>query len=89
MLWVLTTAQDASFAVQAQRVDCQSGESYTSRNIMDYAYGYTDSFTSQQRERVRYVLSHSPLIPGPKVYTTAGVRTAGKGKLQLPIRTMK
>ena len=89
MLWVLTTAQDASFAVQAQRVNCQSGESYTSRNIMDYAYGYTDSFTSQQRERVRYVLSHSPLIPGPKVYTTAGVRTAGEGKLQLPIRTMK
>lgn len=39
---------------------------YQARNIMDYAYCYLDEFTQQQRDRVRFVLEYSPLIPGPK-----------------------
>ncbi len=35
-------------------------------NIMDYAISYSNQFTLNQRERIRHVLSYSPLIPGPK-----------------------
>lgn len=48
------------------RVNC-AGQSFESHNIMDYAYSYLDEFTIGQRDRVRHVLEHSPLIPGAKV----------------------
>jgi hypothetical protein len=34
---------------------------------MDYAYTEANRFTPQQAARIRYVLEHSPYIPGPKV----------------------
>lgn len=42
------------------------GISFTSYNIMDYYYSYQNQFTPDQFLRVRHVLEHSPLIPGPK-----------------------
>ena len=34
---------------------------------MDYYYGYRDRITPDQRTRIRHVLDHRPLIPGPKI----------------------
>lgn len=47
--------------------DCETGEEFRSTNIMDYAYTEANRFTPQQAARIRYVLEHSPYIPGPKV----------------------
>ena len=49
------------------REDCESGVEFRSTNIMDYAYTESNRFTPQQAARIRYVLEHSPYIPGPKV----------------------
>ena len=49
------------------REDCDTGEEFRSTNIMDYAYTEANHFTPQQAARIRYVLEHSPYIPGPKV----------------------
>lgn len=64
------------------REDCETGEEFRSTNIMDYAYTEANRFTPQQAARIRYVLEHSPYIPGPKVrlpeqqaLTTKSVRT--------------
>ncbi len=48
-----------------QKKNCE-GVTFTARNIMDYAYCYSDQFTNDQRNRIRHVLLTSPLIPGPK-----------------------
>lgn len=49
------------------REDCETGTDFRSTNIMDYAYSDANRFTPQQAARIRYVLEHSPYIPGPKV----------------------
>ena len=49
------------------REDCDTGEEFRSTNIMDYAYTEANRFSPQQAARIRYVLEHSPYIPGPKV----------------------
>ena len=49
------------------REDCETGEEFRSTNIMDYAYTEANRFSPQQAARIRYVLEHSPYIPGPKV----------------------
>ena len=49
------------------REDCETGEEFRSTNIMDYAYSEANRFTPQQAARIRYVLEHSPYIPGPKI----------------------
>ncbi len=51
---------------QRQSID---GITFTSHNIMDYYYSYFNQFTADQFLRVRHVLEHSPLIPGPKDIT--------------------
>lgn len=57
---------------------------FQARNIMDYAYCYLDEFTPQQRDRVRFVLEYSPLIPGPKK-TEVQPAAATKGMMDLPV----
>ena len=49
------------------REDCETGEEFRSTNIMDYAYTEARRFTPEQARRMRYVVEHSPYIPGPKV----------------------
>lgn len=72
----------------ALRENCTTGQKFTSRNIMDYAFSYSDQFTQDQHDRIRHVLAYSPLIPGPKKnQTKAGA--AIDGVLELPIRTVK
>lgn len=80
-------AEDKLFPYLVKRTNCSDAE-FTSRNIMDYAVSYSDQFTQDQRDRIRHVLTYSPLIPGPKK-GQAGTRTAIEGPLDLPIRTIK
>lgn len=58
---------------------------YEAHNVMDYSYCYLDQFTAQQRERVRFVLEYSPLIPGPKKTPTATTNNLS-GVLNLPVK---
>ena len=64
------------------------GIEFISYNIMDYAISYSNQFTQNQRERIRHVLSYSPLIPGPKK-GDINTRALNEGPLDLPIRTIK
>lgn len=45
----------------------KDGGEFKSTNIMDYYYTLKNTFTANQAERIRYVLLHSPFIPGPKL----------------------
>ena len=75
-----------TFNYLVKRTDC-SGTTFISENIMDYAISYADNFTENQRERIRHVLTYSPLIPGPKKGQTK--TRAAEGLLDLPIRAIK
>lgn len=76
-------------SVLAQRESCNAATpSFISYNIMDYAYSFSNSFTPDQRKRIRHVLSYSPLIPGPKKGDTS-TRAVANGPLDLPILIMK
>lgn len=75
-----------TFEYLVLRTNC-SGTTFTSRNIMDYAVSYSDRFTDNQRDRIRHVLTYSPLIPGPKKGQTK--TRAAEGPLDLPIRVVK
>lgn len=57
---------------------------YEAHNIMDYMYCYLDQFTAQQRDRVRFVLEYSPLIPGPKKNHSTITRSQ-TGIIELPV----
>lgn len=50
-----------------KRTDCIHHTTFTPDNVMDYEISYVNRFTADQRSRIRYVLSHSPFVPGPKV----------------------
>lgn len=72
------------FENTVKRTSCD-GSTFVSRNIMDYYISYSDSFTHDQRARVRHVLMHSPLIPGPKLTVDDAKSRAAEGRLDLPI----
>lgn len=70
-----------------ERRDCVKNTVSTPNNIMDYDISWVNRFTPNQRERIRYVLTHSPFIPGPKVARTT-TRTL-TGPQELPARAIK
>lgn len=82
-----TIPNEQLFPSLVKREDC-SGTRFISRNIMDYAISYSDQFTQDQRDRIRHVLTYSPLIPGPKKGQTQ-TRTVAEGPLDLPILIRK
>lgn len=87
--WAVTggVASDQLFAFLVKRKSC-NGTEFISHNIMDYSVSYSDQFTQNQYDRIRHVLTYSPLIPGPKKEQTKAA-TAIDGILKLPIRTVK
>lgn len=88
--WVYQHQGSSSdFGFFARRINCATGEVFTARNIMDYAYCYSNQFTPDQYERVRHVLMYSPLIPGAKKVPATTVRSAGEEKVDLPVRTVR
>lgn len=76
-----------TFENLVKRTACD-GSRFTSYNIMDYSISYSNQFTQNQRERIRHVLSYSPLIPGPKKGDIS-TRTFNEGPLDLPIIVIK
>ncbi len=69
----LSSHTDLTDQQKKQRQGCD-GTEFTSYNIMDYDYSYREYFTADQFLRVRHVLEHSPLIPGPKdIIVTKGL----------------
>lgn len=72
------------FENTVKRTSCD-GSTFVSRNIMDYYISYSDSFTHDQRARVRHVLMYSPLIPGPKLTVDDSKSRAAESRLKLPI----
>lgn len=79
--------QNYTFEYLVKRTSC-SEKTFISHNIMDYSVSYSDQFTQDQRDRIRHVLTYSPLIPGPKKGQTQ-TRTVAEGTLDLPILTRK
>lgn len=75
------------FAKLVKRTNC-SGSEFISYNIMDYAISYSNQFTDDQRNRIRHVLTYSPLIPGPKKGQNR-TKAASDEPLDLPIRVIK
>lgn len=59
---------------------------FVSDNIMDYYWTKRNKFTAEQVARIRYVLLHSPFVPGPKVRTDAQ-KTMVKQTFKVPVRS--
>lgn len=78
----------ASLSEAVKRENCKTNEVFSSYNLMDYEVSYSDRFTNDQRERIRNVLTYSPLTPGPK-RGAAATRSIIHGKLDLPMVIMK
>lgn len=74
-------------ATLVKRENCLTNETFNSTNLMDYSICYSNQFTSNQRDRIRHVLTYSPLIPGPKKGQSK--TRAVEGLLDLPIRVIK
>lgn len=60
----LSDEQVEIFLTRKSPIDEQE---FKSTNIMDYYYTTKSTFSPDQQKRVRYVLLHSPFIPGPKL----------------------
>lgn len=60
------------------------GKVFEARNIMDYAYCYMDTFSAQQKARMRHVLTHSPFVPGPKHSSLSTLRNVNLGPVKIP-----
>ena len=58
------------------RTNCETGASFDGHNIMDYEYCYSDQFTTNQRERVRFVLNYGLFIPGTKLNSTSTTQSS-------------
>lgn len=70
------------------REDCVRGTEYESTNIMDYAVSYSNRFTAEQRERLRFILEKGAFVPGPKNRSVSNeARRAVSG--DLPHRVME
>lgn len=82
------TGKTVSMAEATTRENCKTGETFQSYNLMDYEICYSDRFTNDQRNRIRHVLTYSPLTPGPKK-TKADTRSAASGPLDLPMVIVK
>lgn len=66
-----------------QRTSCSQRRFY-STNIMDYELSHQDSFTADQRKRIRTALYYSPLVPGPKFFSTADLRVVSEDVVYPP-----
>ena len=74
----ITSKSSEAYQTYVMRTNSQTGEEFRSINIMDYAISDANSFSEQQKERVRYILQHALFMPGPKDYTGTDF-TATKG----------
>ena len=52
----ITSKSSEAYQTYVMRTNSQTGEEFRSTNIMDYAISDANSFSEQQKERVRYIL---------------------------------
>jgi zinc-dependent metalloproteinase lipoprotein len=76
---------NADVTLWLERTNSITGEKFTSDNIMDYYWTLRNKFTTEQVKRIRYVLMHSPFVPGPKVRTAAQAKVS-KRYFNVPVR---
>lgn len=50
-----------------KRTDCKTSETFKADNIMDYTYTKANTFSPQQRARIRHILKYGTSVPGPKL----------------------
>ncbi len=78
-IYLTTTPREQRKLIDlATRKNCE-GTAFVARNIMDYAFCYSDQFTNDQRNRINHVLNNSPLIPG------ADARVVSRSVDDLPV----
>lgn len=65
----ITSTTSDGYEEFVMRTNSKTGEQFRSTNIMDYAVSDANAFTTQQAERVKYILHHAVFVPGPKDYT--------------------
>ena len=73
----ITSKSSEAYQTFVMRTNSQTGQEFRSTNIMDYAVSDANSFSEQQKERVRYILQHALFMPGPKDYTGTEFTRAG------------
>lgn len=60
---------------------------FKSTNIMDYSVGEFSSFSEEQKARMRYIIQHSPYIPGCKAVTFDTATTLStKSASEVPVK---
>jgi zinc-dependent metalloproteinase lipoprotein len=86
-------ANKTTLADVAIRTCCEDNSTFTARNIMDYEYCYSDKFTTNQNERMRYIMKYGLFIPGPKYDTTSAssrsINDAAKPVIHCEAKTIK
>lgn len=70
------------------------GTIFYSANIMDYSITFGYKISSDQKDRMRWVLYYSPLMPGPRKNASTTKRAPMKGRVEegpvkLPIRVVE
>lgn len=89
--WMLSHDKEQKLTLSdlVKRQNCKTGLGFSSYNIMDYMYSYSDRFTNDQRNRVRHVLQYSPLLPTPRNSVSTVKTRAVEGVLDLPYKAVK
>ena len=71
------TGRTLTLDMVSERINCEDATTYIARNVMDYAYCYSDELTEQQKTRMKHVLNYCPSVPGPKLDIYKKTRAAG------------
>lgn len=70
----------------SERINCEDATTYVARNVMDYAYCFSDEFSEEQKKRMKHVLNYCPSLPGPKLDVYKSTRAAATTALPFPPR---
>ena len=81
---VKITFDDLPFLMK--RRDCLRNTQSTPNNVMDYSYSYANRFTPEQNARIRFVLQHSPFVPGPKAPNTTSRTVPNRQEFPIQVK---
>jgi zinc-dependent metalloproteinase lipoprotein len=72
----LRPGETGELRVVIQRSECETGNMFEARNVMDYDYCYNNKFTQEQNARIKYVLNYAQCTPGPKLFNPTTTRSS-------------
>lgn len=84
----IQTHKDITLSDLLPRTNCETGATFNGDNIMDYEYCKSNAFTTNQRERVRFILNYGLFIPGTKFNAstvTSSSKALGNSAVRPPI----